>query len=444
MRRSLRFRATAGAVVVVGAALLAGSVGLVLLIRESTTDNVREAAELRAEDVAATLEGRPVSPVDLAVEDDQDSLIQVLDPRGVVLAASGNVAGQPAVADLRAGDQVTLHDPPIGQDDFVAVAVGADTTTGPVTVLVARALDDVNETTWAVTRLLLVGGPLLLLVVGVVAWHMVGRALAPVEEMRRTVDNISGTDLDRRVPEPGGRDEIARLATTMNGMLNRLSAARDRMAGFVSDAAHELRSPVASMRQHAEVALRQPERTDVVELAEVVRDENLRLQRLVDDLLLLARADERALGASRRPVDLDDLALDVVDRVRATSGVTVDVSGVSGGQVLGDEAELDRLIGNLVENAARHADQRVDVRLAERDGSVVLTVDDDGPGIPVEDREQVFERFVRLDEARSRDAGGSGLGLAIVAEVARAHDSVVTVGTSPAGGARVTVTFPAA
>ncbi len=424
MRRSLRVRATAGAVAVVGVALIVGSVGLVLLVRHTVTTNVREAAELRAEDVAATLaEGSPTD-VDLAVEDHQDGLIQILDEQGDVLAESGN----PGLAEP-------------GRDDVATVHKDVDTPEGPRTVLVARLLDDVAETTWAVARTLLVGVPLILVVVGLVSWRMVGRSLAPVEEMRRSVDAISSTDLDRRVPEPGGGDEIARLATTMNGMLDRLSAGRDRMAAFVSDAAHELRSPVAAMRQHAEVALRQPGQADVVELAELVRDENLRLQRLVDDLVLLARADERGLRATPRPVDLDDLVLDEIRRARPDTGTTIDVSRVSGGQVSGDQVELGRLVGNLVDNAARHAASRVEVTVAEQGGGVVLVVDDDGPGIPEAQREEVFGRFVRLDEARARDDGGSGLGLAIVEAVARAHGATVDLDRSPLGGARFTVVF---
>jgi signal transduction histidine kinase len=301
----------------------------------------------------------------------------------------------------------------------------------------------VAETTWAVVRVLLIGVPLLLVLVGVVAWRLVGRSLAPVDEMRRTVDAITAEDLDRRVPEPEDADEIAHLATTMNGMLDRLAAGRDRMAGFVADAAHELRSPVAAMRQHAEVALARPQQADVVELAGVVRDENLRLQRLVDDLLLLARADERGLAEIRRPVDLDDVVLAEVERVRSASDTTIDVSRVSGGQLAGDAVQLGRLVGNLVENAARHADGRVEVSVSEDGDGVTLVVDDDGPGIPAGQRERVFERFVRLDEARSRDDGGSGLGLAIVDAVARSHGAEVEVGTSPADGARFTVRFPA-
>jgi signal transduction histidine kinase len=225
-------------------------------------------------------------------------------------------------------------------------------------------------------------------------------------------------------------------------MLDRLASAQARQRRFVSDAAHELRSPVASIRQHAEVARRFPERTTPDALADTVLGEALRLQQLVDDQLVLVRADEAALALRRRAVDLDDLVLDEVRRLRTTTSLDVDAAGVSAGPVDGDPDALSRIVRNLVDNAARHAAGRVALSLGEEDGRVVLTVDDDGPGIPEADRERVFERFVRLDDARARDGGGSGLGLAIVRELAAAYGGDVAIGSSPLGGARLTVRLP--
>jgi len=270
----------------------------------------------------------------------------------------------------------------------------------------------------------------------------VGRALAPVEAIRAEVDAISATALHRRVPDPPADDEIGRLARTMNRMLERLERAQARQRRLVSDASHELRSPVAAIRQHAEVALAHPGRTSAAELAETVLAEDLRLQRLAEDLLLLTRADEHTLALRRRPVDLDDLVFDEARRLRAVSGLRVDTSQVSAGRVDGDAAGLRRVLRNLGDNAARHAEGRVAFSVAERDGVVLLEVDDDGPGVPEADRERVFERFVRLDDARARDGGGSGLGLAIVAELVAAHGGTVAIGASPAGGTRVGVSLP--
>jgi signal transduction histidine kinase len=283
----------------------------------------------------------------------------------------------------------------------------------------------------------------LLLVVAATTWLVVGRALAPVEAIRREVAAISATQLHRRVPDPPGADEITRLARTMNGLLGRLERSRARQQRFVSDASHELRSPVASIRQHAEVALAHPERGTVTELAENVLAEDLRIQRLVSDLLLLANADERPAPPRRRPVDVDDLVFAAARDLRAGSLLRVDTTAVSPARVAGDAAGLHRMVGNVVENAARHARGRIAFTLAQVDGTVLLAVDDDGPGIPVADRERVLERFVRLDDARTRSTGGSGLGLAIVAELVAAHGGKVAVGAGPLGGARVELRLPA-
>jgi signal transduction histidine kinase len=230
--------------------------------------------------------------------------------------------------------------------------------------------------------LLAIGVPLLLMVVAGTTWFVVGRALAPVEAIRAEVDAISATALHRRVPDPLADDEIGRLARTMNRMLERLELAQARQRRLVSDAFHELRWPVAAIRQHAEVALAHPGRASACELAETVLAEDLRLQRLAEDLLLLTRADEHTLAFRRRPVDLDDLVFDEARRLRGVSGVRVDTWLVSAGRVDGDIAGLRRVLRNLGDNAARHAEGRVAFSVAERDGVVLLEVDDDGPVSP--------------------------------------------------------------
>ncbi|MGH9267765.1 MAG: sensor histidine kinase, partial [Acidimicrobiales bacterium] len=331
---------------------------------------------------------------------------------------------------------------PVDDGDFLAVATAANTAEGRFIVVVARSLEDVTDPTRAVTSLLFIGLPALLLVVAVTTWRAVGRALAPVEAMRSEVDEISAAELHRRVPDPPGKDEISRLAHTMNRMLGRLERAQARHRRFISDVSHELRSPVASIRQHAEVALAHPERTSTSELAETVLAENHRLQGLVDDLLLLARADEHTLGLRRNPVDLDDLVFAEARRLRGTTDLRIDTTEVSAGRVEGDATGLARVLRNLGDNAARHARSRVSFGVTEGDAAVVLTVDDDGLGIPGAARERVFERFVRLDDARDRDHGGSGLGLAIVAELVRAHGGTVTIADSGLGGARIEIVLP--
>ncbi|MGW8883151.1 ATP-binding protein [Streptomyces sp. NPDC055749] len=447
-RHGVRFRSTVAAVLVVAVGLLAGAVALVALLRAELTDDVRQAARTRAEQVASVIEsGRGVPS--LAVADREEQFIQVLDAGGAVVASSANVEELPALA-APGGDGESRVTTPLDEDEFLVVAVAADDPGGPGgerTVLVGRALVAVAESTQIVTRLLVAGLPLLLLLAAGATWMAVGRALAPVAAIRSEVEAISSAELHRRVPLPNGRDEIARLAATMNRMLDRLERSQRAQRRFISDASHELRSPVASIRQHAEVALAHPGSTTQERLAGTVLAEDLRIQHLVDDLLLLARADEDALRPQLHPVDLDDLVLDEARRLRATAaGLRVATTGVSAARLEADAQGLRRVLRNLGDNAARHARTQVVFDLAQRgDGRIVLGVEDDGPGVPPADRERVFERFVRLDDARARSgeaAGGSGLGLAIVAELVAAHGGTVSVSGSAFGGARFEASFP--
>lgn len=442
----VRFRSTLAAVLVVAVGLVAGAVALIALLRAELTDDVRQASRTRAEQVAEVIEsGRGVPS--LAVAENDEQFIQVLDETGAVVAGSANVEELPALARPEPGGEATVGTP-LDEDSFLVVAVAADAPDGRKTVLVGRALIAVAEATDIVTRLLVVGLPLLLLLAGGATWMAVGRALAPVTAVRAEVEAISSAELHRRVPLPRGRDEIARLAATMNHMLERLERSQDAQRRFVSDASHELRSPVASIRQHAEVALAHPDRTTPEELAETVLAEDLRIQRLVDDLLLLARADEDALRPQLRPVDVDDLVLAEARRLR-TEGphrLHVHTTGVSAARMDADAQTLRRVLRNLGDNAARHACSRVAFDLVQDDdGRIVLGVDDDGPGVPSAERDRVFERFVRLDDARTRAAGGggSGLGLAIVAELVAAHGGSVTASEGTLGGARFEIVFPA-
>lgn len=438
--QTVRVRASLSAVLVVGIAMVLGAVVLVQVLRDLLADEVANAAQVRADEIAAVLE-TGVVPVLLPVVDADDELVQIVDAAGAVVAASRNVDGLPPVAHPGPDSPVEIGDV-IGEHPLIAVSVTVPTPRGPLTAVVARTLEPVSESTELVTMLLATGLPVLLLLIGVTTWLLVGRSLAPVEAMRREVDLISVSELDRRVPRPPGGDEIARLATTMNRMLERLQGAHQRQRQFVSDASHELRTPVAAIRQHAEVALAFPDRTTTRALATTVLGEDLRIQRLVEDLLLLARADESSVQVRREPVDLDDLVFDEARRLREGTDLRIDTTAVSAARVDGDAAALGRVLLNLGENAARHARSHVSFRLGVWAGQVLLEVIDDGPGIPAGDRERVLERFVRLDEGRARDAGGSGLGLAIVHEVVTAHGGTVGVADGPSGGTRVQLGFP--
>lgn len=417
-----------------GVALLFAAIALVRSVETSLTSDVLALASARAGEVAA-------DPGALDDGDPEEEFVQVLDPSGAVVRSSTNVDGEPALAAPTSGTVSTIEAVPFEEGSFlVAVVAGSD---GGV-VIVGRSLDDVTDARQAMLGGLLLGVPLLTGLVGLLTWALVGRALRPVEAMRTEVERISARALDRRLPLPAGDDEIARLALTLNRMLERLEAAQRRQRRFVADASHELRSPLASIRQHVEVAREHPERTDVERLTEVLLEEDARLERLVEDLLLLTRLDEGGPPDAWEQVDVDDLALAEAARLRALDGAQVDTRGVGAGRVTGSRTQLERVIRNLGDNAARHARARVAIATAQRAGSVVLSVDDDGPGIPVAERDHAFERFVRLDEGRSRDAGGVGLGLSIVREIVRAHGGDVSLGDSPLGGLHVEIRLPAA
>ncbi|MDQ3661055.1 MAG: HAMP domain-containing histidine kinase [Actinomycetota bacterium] len=449
---SVRVRTTALAVIVVGAALIIAGIAMVVLLRSQLIDRVELAALRQAQDVAEDFS--PADDPSKRPEASEDEFIQVVDAQGTVVASSDNVADdyrrRAIVEEMTAGDAdaepIAEIAPFVKGEDgpFLAVAVEAETSNRDFEVIVGKSLEPVSDTVQAVAVLLLAGIPLLLLVVGSVSARVAGSALAPVEAMRDEVERISSRDLHRRVPQPPGGDEISRLATTMNGMLARLEKGQARQRRFISDASHELRSPVATIRQHAEVALAHPEISKLEELADVVLQENTRLQGLVEDLLLLSHADEGTMQLRTQAVDVDDLVFEEAKRLRATTELRVRTSRVSAGRVSGDKGQLNRLIRNLSNNAARHARGVVEFSLRDGDESILLTVDDDGGGVAPSERERIFERFVRLEEGRDRDSGGTGLGLAIVAEIATAHAATVGVADSPLGGARFEVRFHAA
>jgi signal transduction histidine kinase len=322
------------------------------------------------------------------------------------------------------------------------VARGTDTGTGAATVFVAVATEEISETMGTAAQVGLAALPLLVLSLSAAMWFVIGRTLEPVEIIRREADAVNGSHLDRRVSEPAQHDEIGRLARTVNAMLARLQDSAERQRRFVADAAHELRSPIASLRLQLETARENHQRVPWEELSRDLLDETVRMQQLAEQLLLLARADAGTLNARRVPVDLDDVVDTVVDHLAPSHPVRVDRGAVDPVQVTGDPVLLEQVVRNLVENAVRHADHDVRVSLARVDGHAILTVDDDGPGIPYDRRPEAFERFARLDGARDRDEGGAGLGLAIVADIVRAHGGQVDIEDASLGGARVQVRLP--
>jgi signal transduction histidine kinase len=447
--RTMRFRVTALATVLVLGALAVGSVALVVFQRHVLVDDLDDVLADDADDLATTIDGGTI-PAVLDPRGDDDVVAQVVAPDGQVLAASANLGDaqplvEPGAVEPGAGPRTVDG---IGDDDeryrllTRQIDRGGD---GQVVLVLATPLDDVDESIRVLVTSLAVGVPLLGVVLAAGVWVLVGRTLRPVERIRAEVDQIGDGRLDRRVPRPPGDDEIARLADTMNGMLDRLEAASRRQQRFVADASHELRTPLTRMRAELEVDLTHPDTADVAATNRSVLDEIATMQRLVDDLLVLARTDARAAGRASETVELDQLVTAEAERVTGGGGPVVDTSAVSPAVVVGDGDQLRRAVANLVDNAARHAATRVGVSVTQRDGRVTVIVTDDGPGIPAAERDRVFERFVRLDEARTASAGGTGLGLAIVRDiVARHHGTVVAADPGPEGGARLVVDLPAA
>ncbi|MDF5753905.1 ATP-binding protein [Spongiactinospora sp. TRM90649] len=427
-RKGVRFRVTAAASAVLAAALAASAWVLIGVLDRSLTATIDESAMRRADRVRADADAGRL-PLELSNPD--GTLIQVIDSGGrIVHATIGTdrlvpLLGRQERAEAIRSDQARYLDGrPYGIPGRLrVVARAADH--GQV-VIAARSYAEVEKTLAAAAQVLLFGTPLLVVLLAAVSWMIVGGTLRPISALRRGAAEITGTARARRLPVPEAHDEVHSLARTLNDMLARLEAADARQRSLVSDAAHELRSPLASIRLQLEVALGHPEGQEWRETAEGVLEDAMRLSRLAEDLLALARLDERGgIPARREPVELDELVRQGVERY-ADNPMTVACEVPPGPVfVTGDALDLGRVLTNLVDNAVRHARSVVTVRLRPEGAAAVLTVTDDGPGIPEADRERVFDRFTRLDSARSRDEGGAGLGLAIVRETVRAHDGSV-------------------
>jgi signal transduction histidine kinase len=367
-------------------------------------------------------------PLDLPRDATIDTgLVQVLEG-DKILGASRPLRRDPALWSPQGTPSATVQNLLSGLGKDVRV-VGVPVNSGKqkATVVVVTSLDQYDRSVSVVDSLLQIGIPVLLVVVGLVCWMIVGRALRPIELMRREVASVAGGPGRHRVREPQTDDEVGRLARTLNSMLDRIQSSSDRERRFVSDASHELRSPIANIRTELEVALHRPDAAEWSSVAGDVLAENERMDRLVEALLLLARSDEGGLPEATQPTDLTEVVSMVVRKV-STRGAEV-VTAQSQSPVLVDVPPiyLERVVSNLVDNACRFAVSVVSVSATVFGDEAVLEVRDDGPGIPPADRERIFERFVRLDEARDRGEGGFGLGLSIVATLCRAYGGTIEV-----------------
>lgn len=436
MRFSLRLRAAAGVTVLVAAALSAGGWFIVVQQRTSLMGSVETTARLRADDLVVELQDGTL-PQEVAVPFEESSFVQIV-AGGEVVRASPNIDGEPRLATFvpRGGGALSrvIKGSPVGTSPFVVVAQQAHSTSGSYVVYVGQSTAVVRMATRRLLLSLLVAVPLLVLLLAALTLWTVARALRPVEAMRAEVEVITGRGLDRRLPEPGTRDEIQRLATTMNQMLDRLQRAAQRQQGFVADASHELRSPITALRAQLEVNLSHPQTADWTGTGPELLLDAIRLQRLVDDLLTLAKTDRPDDVFVMELADLDDIVLSEARRLRERGAIDVDASGVGAAQVQVDVDAIRRAVRNLLDNAERHARNTVVLQLAHDGQSVNFTVADDGRGVPESDHDRIFERFARSDTARGRDSGGTGLGLPIAREIALAHGGTLTL-LPTAGGA---------
>lgn len=451
---SLRLRITLLATLALGVVLAVGSFVLVWALERTVVGQVRDAAgrevnrvadALTAGQVPESAEGMDRHTVLVLVRDDAGLTVDILtsgipDSQLRHLAESGRLEQLASHVDaVEAAESIGLHvETGQTEDDLVVASRRVATPNGPRTVVAVSNLAPATQSVDATVNALSLAAPLLLLFVAGLTWVATGRALRPVEQIRDQADTISHSNLSDRLPEAALSDELGRLTTTLNEMLERLEAGARRQREFIADASHELGTPLAAIRAELEIALAHPEKADWPGVADRLLSDHRRLERLTADLLSLARVDEHLPEAGVEVVDLAEVV--AIELESAGLGTDADLQSV---QVLGSAPHLARLVHNLMDNAERYGRHRIVVRLTKQGRHAVLTVDDDGPGVPEADRARIFERFTRLDESRAR-TGGVGIGLALVQRVAEWHGGGVTVDDAPVGGARFEVRLPVA
>ena len=440
-------RSAVASTLVVTICLLLAAGALLFVLFRSLEASAQTTAASRTAQLVDQLVTEPPSDLDRAMlaTDSQVGVVQVVDQSGALVAQSAGGPTEP-IAGLRLSPRSTqsVGRVQIGRDrDLWVTAAGVETPSGPVTVLVGADREPVETVIATVAWLLAVGGPIVIALVAVGTYRLVGSALQPVERIRARVSSMTSGKLAERIPVPSADDEITRLAVTMNDMLDSLEAGQKAQRRFVSDASHELRSPLASITAALDLAHQRPDLLDQSLIDDSLLPEAQRMHSLVEDLLLLARADERTGRHVDVDVDLDDIVLAEAERVRSITQLAV-IAEVKPARASGDPNALSRLVRNLVDNAIRHARNGIHLECAAVDDHAVIVVSDDGPGVPDQDRRRVFDRFVRLDTPRDRMSGGAGLGLAIVAQIVEAHRGTIIIGDSTTGGARFVVALPLA
>jgi signal transduction histidine kinase len=444
--RTLRTRVTLVASLSITAAIVLGVVAIYLLQIQSVRRTVDSQLRTYAIQIAQSA-GNGTWPKTLAPSSlDPHTEAQVIAADGSVLAATRTLAGLPAVYMLPPGSDTPVRQKAadgVIPGEVRVVALRTTVHYRPVTIITVTSTGLFNQVNSGFARHLVIALPIVLILAAGVIWLVVGWALRPVDGIRRAVTSITSAGLSRRVPEPGTSDEIEHLAKTMNDMLTRLDDAARRQHRFVADASHELRSPLAAVRTTLEVGLAHPDQAPWPIIADRAVQQAARLEDLIQQLLLLAKADERLLAAQRQPVDLGQLLRDIRASV-LPHRPDLDLDLAPGVVTEGNPDHLERLFRNVIENALRFARTRVVVRAASAATTVQVEILDDGPGIPAADRDRIFDRFVRLDSSRERGSGTTGLGLAIAHEIATAHNGQITAADSKDEGARIVITLPRA
>lgn len=437
--KSIRFRITAVASIALAVVLLVAGAVLVVLQRSSLVSSLDQTLTRRANDIESLIATRDTPRVFAGGR--EEGFVQLVGEDGAAIASTPNLEGDPALLIEHEPGRDTFQVLPVPRvDDDVFRVLSRNV--GDGVLHVGTTFDVVSESTTALIGSLAVTIPIVVLILGGLVWWLVGRTLRPVEDIRAEVASIGSTDLDRRVPRPGTEDEIERLAETMNEMLDRLGSSVERQQRFVADASHELRSPLTRLRTALELDFQSTPDTAEGERLRSLLAEVLDMQRMVEDLLYLARADAGEPSLRMVDLDLDDLVLAAVQRLQSETSLIVDSSHVSGAHVRGDQAQLSRAVKNVLDNAARHAEALVTIGLCEVDGDAVLTVADDGPGIPHSATERIFERFGRLDQSRTKATGGTGLGLAIARDIVLRHEGSLVLANPGESGATFEMRIP--
>ncbi|WP_162141451.1 sensor histidine kinase [Smaragdicoccus niigatensis] len=427
------------------AAVLLSGLALGFALDHSLTNASDAAAAKRLREVIAQLAHAAPGELDRSVLATGPGLtaVQVLDQSGRVVHTSFEGPKEP-LTDVRPEPEATIHDarPAVPPDHGLRLTAATTiAASGTYTIVVATNQDAIEDTIRLVATLTAVGGLFIVAIATSVTYLLIGWSLHSVERIRRRVSAITTTDLAEHVPVPTPRDEIASLATTMNDMLDRISAGHVAQQRFVSNASHELRSPLTTITTSLEMGELRPELVTADLISTVLLPEAQRMGRLVDDLLLLARADESGMTLRLTVLDLDHLIDEEVIRARSGTDKRL-VTQVRPVQVTADREKLGRALRNVIDNAVRYAASRVTIELSQTHGEIVIIVRDDGPGIGLEHREKVFDRFYRIGDDRSRDSGGSGLGIPITAEIIGAHHGRIRIAGSVGTGTAVIITIP--